>query len=94
MKLWNLKGLKSAMRRKNMSNRELARQIGWKSHAYMNRIVNGEVDTMKTESALKIAFVLDLGVDDLFVIEGSMDSVPESEENKPTTTNTPTGKAA
>lgn len=80
MKLWNLKGLKSAMRRKNMSNRELARQIGWKSHGYMNRIVSGDVDTMKTESALKIAFALDMGVDDLFLIEGSIDSVPESEE--------------
>lgn len=82
MKLWNLKGLKAAMRRKGLSNRKLARQIGWKSHGYMNRIVNGKVDTMKTESALKIAFVLDLGVDDLFLIEGSMDSVPESNNHE------------
>lgn len=80
MKLWNLKGLKSAMRRKGFSNRELARQIGWKSHGYMNRIVNGEVDTMKTESALKMAFLLDMGVDDLFLIEGSIEDVPESNE--------------
>lgn len=84
MKLWNLKGLKSAMRRKNLSNRELARLIGWKSHSYMNKIVNGEVDTMKTDSALRLAFVLDMGVDDLFVIEGSMNSVPESSETRQT----------
>ena len=84
MKLWNLKGLKSAMRRKNLSNRELARLIGWKSHSYMNKIVKGEVDTMKTDSALRMAFVLDMGVDDLFLIEGSMNHVPESDETRQT----------
>jgi transcriptional regulator with XRE-family HTH domain len=78
MKLWNLKGLKAAMRRKGISNRELARQVGWKSHSYMNRIVRGEVDTMETEPALKMAFLLDLGVDDLFLVEGSMNPGFES----------------
>jgi len=84
MKLWNLKGLKAAKRRKGLSNRELARLIGWKSHSYMNEIIRGDVDTMKTDSALRLAFVLDMGVDDLFVVEGSIISEPESEETRQT----------
>lgn len=84
MKLWNLKGLKAAMRRKNISNRELARLIGWKSHSYMNQIIKGDVDTMKTDSALRMAFALDMGVDDLFLVEGSMNPVPESDDTRQT----------
>lgn len=67
MELHNRKRLKTLMVIRNISARKLAAEAGWKSHSYMNRLLNGEVNTLAVEPALRIAEYLQVGVDDLFV---------------------------
>ena len=55
------------MTKMGVSQRELARAAGWKSHTYMRRLINGEARTLNTDPALRIAHYLHLDVDDLFV---------------------------
>jgi len=57
-----------------ISQRELARQAGYKSHAYMGRILRGEVKTLDTEAAIRIAHCFGVGVDDLFLTRASSDA--------------------
>ena len=67
MKLHNRKGLLKLMAIQNVSRRQLAKAAGWKSHSYMNRLLNGEVDTLDVTPAVRIAEYLGVGVDDLFM---------------------------
>lgn len=55
------------MKKLDVSQRELARAAGWKSHSYMRRLITGEAKTLNTDPALRIAYRLQLDVDDLFV---------------------------
>lgn len=57
-----------------ISHRDLARALGWKSHSYIGRLVRGEVRTLDPEAALRIAKLLQTPVDDLFVIRVSSDA--------------------
>lgn len=54
-----------------VSQRTLARKAGYKSHAYMGRILRGEVKTLDPEAAVRIAKFLGVGVDDLFLVRVS-----------------------
>ena len=63
------------MKKLGVSQRELARAAGWKSHSYMRRLINGEVRTLNTDPALRIAHYLQLDVDDLFVTKVSPDGL-------------------
>lgn len=56
------------LKSRNLSHRQVADALGWKSHSYVGRLARGEVKTMDPESALRIAKLLDEFVDDLFVI--------------------------
>ncbi|UQN30693.1 helix-turn-helix domain-containing protein [Brachybacterium kimchii] len=55
------------MKKLGVSQRELARAAGWKSHSYMRRLITGEAKTLNTDPALRIAYRLQLDVDDIFV---------------------------
>jgi transcriptional regulator with XRE-family HTH domain len=66
MRLRNLKGLRTLMVVRDVSQRRLALAAGYKSHSYMGRILRGEVDTVTPEAAQRIARFLQVGVDYLF----------------------------
>lgn len=51
----------------DVSQRELAAGIGWKSHSYLGRLLRGEEENVSTEAAARIAEYLGIGMDDLFV---------------------------
>lgn len=55
MELKDLELLIEQMGIKRVSARELAKAAGWKSHTYMQRILRGEVKTLKVDPALRIA---------------------------------------
>ena len=67
MELRDRKMLQRLMIVQDVSNRQLARIAGWKSHSYMNRLVSGAVKTLEPEPALRIAHFLGVGVEDLFL---------------------------
>lgn len=59
--------LLSIMLVQDVSQRELARAVGWKSHSYLGRLLRGEVKTLDGDAALRIAHRLGLPVDSLFL---------------------------
>lgn len=58
--------IKRVMASKRISNRSLARQMGWKSHSYVNRIVSGQERTVTPDTAIKMAHLLGVPVDLFF----------------------------
>lgn len=54
-----------------ISHRQLADALGWKSHSYVGRIVRGKVRSIDGDAALRIAAILKTPVDDLFAIKVS-----------------------
>ena len=73
MILKDRKQLAKLMTIQEVSARKLAEIAGWRSHSYMNRLLSGEVRTLKTDPALRIAHHLGVGVDDLFLVAASTD---------------------
>lgn len=73
MRLINRKRLLTLMAIQDVSQRELARAAGYKSHAYLGRLMRGDVDTLDPTPALRIARRLEVGVDDLFMPRLSTD---------------------
>lgn len=61
-----------------VSARRLAMAAGWKSHSYMNRLINGQARTLETEPARRIAQFLRVNLDDLFVPTMSTDVTRQS----------------
>lgn len=53
----------------DVSHRALAEAAGWKSHSYLGRLLRGEVKTLGTDPALRIAHKLMVPVDDLFAVK-------------------------
>jgi transcriptional regulator with XRE-family HTH domain len=72
MRLHNLKGLKTLMVVQDVSQRRLAKEAGYKSHAYMGRLMRGEVDTLEPEAALRIARFLQVDAGFLFAPRSSI----------------------
>lgn len=62
------------MDEQKVSARELARFAGWKSHTYLQRILRGEVKTLKTDPAIRIAYRLGSPVSSLFRSHASSES--------------------
>lgn len=63
-----------------LSARGLAETMGWKSHTYAQRILRGEVHSVTSDTANKIAYLLGVPVDLLFmpkVSGNAVDSVKE-----------------
>lgn len=67
MELRDRKKLARLMIVQGVSQRELARAAGWKSHSYVARLIKGEAKTLETTPALRIAHFLQVGVEDLFL---------------------------
>lgn len=73
MQLKDRKQLAKLMTIQGVSARQLATQAGWRSHSYMNRLLNGQATTLEVEPAVRIAKYLGVGTDDLFVTRASTD---------------------
>lgn len=67
MEIIDRKKLARLMVVQGVSQRELSRAAGWKSHSYLGRILRGEAKTLETDPALRIAHHLKVGVEDLFL---------------------------
>jgi transcriptional regulator with XRE-family HTH domain len=74
VKLINRTRLRTRMDELNLSQRDLAKAIGWASHSYLGRLIRGQVDTLDPDAALRIAYHLRLGVDELFAPRVSGDT--------------------
>lgn len=67
MILRDRKQLASVMIVQGISQRELAKAAGWKSHSYLGRLLRGDAKTLDGDAALRIAHRLGLPVDHLFL---------------------------
>lgn len=65
----------------DVSHRQLAKALGWKSHSYVGRLCRGEERSVTPDAALRIAHLLGVSVDDLFVIKVSTQSGRTGQEN-------------
>lgn len=63
--------LRRIMEAKGMSGRALSARVGFQSHSYVNRILSGVVRSVTPETATKIAFVLGVPTDLLFMPKAS-----------------------
>lgn len=81
MEVLDLKKLQKLMVIQGVSQRELARIAGYKSHAYMGLILRGKVKTLNTDPALRIAHYFGVGVDDLFMTKASTESKLDGRKN-------------
>lgn len=66
MELRDRARLAARMKECGASQRDVAKAAGWKSHAYLSRLLAGSEQTLNLEPALKIAFYLDVPVSELF----------------------------
>lgn len=57
-----------------LTHRELAKVAGYQAHSYVSRLIRGEVNSLGTDAALRIAHRLGVAVDDLFLSEPSSNS--------------------
>lgn len=83
MELIDPKKLRKLMVIQDVSQRELALAAGYASHAYLGRILRGEVKTLRTDPALRIAHYLGVGVDDLFLSKVSTETKLTAQRNAP-----------
>lgn len=65
-----------------ISQRELAYRIGWKSHGMIGHLIAGRKNGVTAESANAIAKVLGVDVSDLFLTELSSDSRQASKRGR------------
>lgn len=74
MRVKDPKQIKKLLVIKEVSARDLAKAIGYRSHSYVTRILRGEISNVTPEKAARIAAFLEVGVDDLFVARLSSDA--------------------
>lgn len=75
--------LKELMETKGISARTLAKDAGWKSHTYLQRILRGEVKTLQPEPAARIAYRLEVPFNLLFVTKASENPAQNVRGRKP-----------
>ena len=68
------------MEERGVSQRQLAKIAGWKSHTYLQRLIREEVKTLSTDPALRIAYFFGIPVHRLFFTRA--DTISEHEEPK------------
>lgn len=61
-----IRRLMASHRPAKITARQMARELGWKSHSYANRILAGDVHTVTPDAACKIAYLLGVPVDLIF----------------------------
>lgn len=66
MELRDRKKLARLMIVQDVSQRQLAKAAGWRSHSYLGRLLKGTAKNLDTTPALRIAHFLQVGVEDLF----------------------------
>ena len=71
MVLIDRKKLAKLMIVQEVTQRELATAIGWRSHSYLGRLLRGEKNSLDPDAALRIAHFLGVGADDLFLTKVS-----------------------
>lgn len=71
MVLNDRKKLAKLMVIQGVSQRQLADAAGWRSHSYLGRLLRGDVNTLESMPAVRIAHYLGVGTDDLFVSRSS-----------------------
>lgn len=74
MRVIDPKKIKKLMVIQGVSARSMSEEVGYKSHAYITRILRGEITTVTPERAARIARLLGVGIDDLFVTRLSTDT--------------------
>jgi len=82
MRLRNLKALRTLMVVHDVSQRRLAHAAGYRSHAYMGRLLRGEVDTLEPEAALRIARFLQVDTGFLFAPRPSTDDAHHAHRHR------------
>ncbi|TLF72964.1 helix-turn-helix transcriptional regulator [Nocardia cyriacigeorgica] len=82
MELVNREMLERLMKTKGASQRQLAAIAGWKSHTYMQRLIRGEVKTLSTDPALRIAHHFGVPVDLLFLTRMDINPGHTGQKNK------------
>lgn len=76
MKVLDPKKIVKLMVIQEVTHRELA-EAAWgegSTHSYLGRILRGQIKSIRTDPALRIAEYLGVGVDDLFVTKVSSDT--------------------
>ncbi len=71
MQVLDRKKLAKLMVIQDVSQRELAKAAGWRSHSYLGRLLRGEATTLEPEPAVRIARYFGVGIDELFVARTS-----------------------
>lgn len=69
----------------DVTHRDLARVAGYSAHSYISRLVRGEVTSLRTDPALRIAHHLNVAVEDLFLPGASSEdgqTVPEQSSKR------------
>lgn len=94
MILKDRKKLASILIVQDISQRELARAAGWKSHSYMQRLLKGEARTVDAEAAVRISHRLGLPLEHLFLTVVSEKSGHEVQENGRSSKRGPQKKSA
>lgn len=74
MRVLDPKKIQKLLLIQGVTHRELAKAVGYRSHAYIGRIIRGQIKTVTPEKATRIANYLAVGVDDLFVARLSTDT--------------------
>lgn len=82
MQLHDLVLLLKLLAIQKVSGRELAEVAGWTSHTYMQRLLRGEVNTLKPEPAARIAHHLGVPMESLFVPRVSAISGRSDQESR------------
>lgn len=82
MRVTNLKLLKKLMVIQGVSARQLAEVCGYKSHAYITRILRGEITTVTPERAARIARHLEVPIDELFMPRLSSDTLQPAKRGR------------
>lgn len=68
------KKLAQLMDFREVTHRDLAAAAGYKAHSYISRLTRGEVASLTTDAALRIAHHLGVAVEDLFLPDSSSNS--------------------
>lgn len=67
MYLIDRKRLARTMKVQKVTARQLSQVAGWRSHTYLQRLLKGEVNTLRPEPAVRIAAFLGMDLSDLFM---------------------------
>ena len=62
--------LRRLMKASGVTARQLARDLGWSSHSYVNRILTGQVVTVRAETAQRVADRLEVPIGLVFGPDG------------------------